>query len=200
MFMPWKGKYWGLPDNALAGRKVLLLGESHYAAEGDGALVGKTDAGGTLKTFEEYVLGSKTIAFFTKLLQTVAGRKKWEMTAEEIRAVWDSVVFYNYVPVYAAPGPRASPTNEMFEMGAAPFETVVERYRPEVIVVCGDRLWWWLLKGRKFEKDPYSLGTFQIGGALAMRMKHPSTAFSSERWHAVLQNHLVLSRHARLRS
>jgi hypothetical protein len=60
-----------------------------------------------------------------------------------------------------------------------------------------NRLWGWLLKGQKFEKDPYSLSTFEIGDALAMRMKHPSTGFSSERWHAVLQEHLPRSRQRR---
>jgi hypothetical protein len=93
MFTPWQGRHWGRPENVLAGRRILLLGESHHAAEDGGALVGTTDADGTLKTFEEWVLGRKTHAFFTKLLQTVVGRKKWEMTVEEIRAVWDSVVF-----------------------------------------------------------------------------------------------------------
>ena len=92
MFTPWEGRFWGRPENALAGRKILLLGESHHAAEQDGALVGTTEADGTLKTFEEWVLGDKAHAFFTKLLQTVVGRKKRGMTAEEISAARDSVV------------------------------------------------------------------------------------------------------------
>jgi hypothetical protein len=191
MFTPWVGAHWGQADNAVRGRKILILGESHYEDGQDGALVGSIYADGTLETFEEFVLGEKTLPFFTKLLQTISGRKKAAMTRDEIRAIWDSVIFYNYVPVYVARGPRVAPTNEMFEMGALPFKKVINEFSPEVIVVCGYRLWWWLLKGQGFAEDPFTKDTFPIGSAMAMRMRHPSTAFSSEEWHAVLRTHLT---------
>jgi hypothetical protein len=200
MFTPWVGVHWGEKHNVVGGRRILILGESHYEPGEDGAFVGKIHADGTLETFEEFVLGEKTLPFFTKLMQTVSGRKKWSMTRDEVRAVWDSVVFYNYVPVYVAQGPRVSPTNEMFEMGVEPFNQIVKRYKPEVIVVCGHRLWWALLKGQKFDGDPGAVDTFLIGGALAMKMKHPSTAFSSEKWHTILLSHLAASPPAELPS
>ncbi len=57
---------------------------------------------------------------------TISGRKKSAMTRDEIRDIRESVIFYNYVPVYAAVGPRESPTNEMFELGVEPFNKIMK--------------------------------------------------------------------------
>jgi len=187
MFSPWIGKNWGNPANQLGGRKILLLGESHYSREEE---AGQADPDGTLRTFDLYVLGDRSLPFFTKLLQTVLGRKKHSMTAREIQDFWDSVAFYNYVPVYVSEGPRTSPTNEMFESGAAPFNLVMDRLKPEIVVVSGHRLWWWVLKNDGYRDDPTKLDSFTIDTALAVKIKHPSTGFSSGHWHSVLKTHL----------
>lgn len=187
MFLPWIGKNWGDSANRLSGRKILLLGESHYSREDE---AGQADPDGTLKTFDLHVLSDRSLPFFTKLLQTISGRKKHSMTTREVRDFWDSVAFYNYVPVYVSEGPRISPTNEMFESGAAPFNQVMDRLKPEIVVVCGHRLWWWLLKNAGYRDDPAKSSSLSIGGALAVRIKHPSTGFSSDHWHSVLKNHL----------
>lgn len=188
MFTPWVGKNWGDHTNPIEGRKVLILGESHY--ESDENFLGRKYADGTLETFEKYALGDKTLPFFTKIMQTISGRKKWAMTRDEVLDIWKSVVFYNYVPVYVAPGPRMSPTKQMFELGVEPFRQIMNQHSPEIVVVCGYRLWRWLLKSQSFTSMPPEAAAFKIGSALAMKMQHPSTAFSSEKWHAVLQEHL----------
>jgi hypothetical protein len=188
MFTPWVGRNWSEHTNPIEGRKLLILGESHY--ESDGKMLGQKYADGTLETFEKYVLGDQTLPFFTKIMQTISGRKKSAMTRDEIRDVWESVVFYNYVPVYVAQGPRESPTNEMFELGVEPFNQIMKQYLPEIVVVCGHRLWWWLLRGQHFIGEPSEIDTFEIGPALALKMQHPSTAFSSEKWHGIIQEHL----------
>ncbi|UZE49797.1 hypothetical protein ONR75_03085 [Rhodopseudomonas sp. P2A-2r] len=189
MFTPWVGADWGKENNAVGGRRILLLGESHY--ESGGALIGKDTCRWDIGDLRRVCSGRENSAVLHEADADRIGKKKWSMTRDEVRAIWDSVVFYNYVPVYVAEGPRVSPTNEMFEMGVEPFNRILERFKPEVIVVCGHRLWWPLLKGQKFDGDPGALDTFIIGDALAMKMKHPSTAFSSEKWHAVLQCHLL---------
>lgn len=192
MFKPWIGNQFGQKNNLIGGVRILILGESHYTS--DLPLIGKEDPSGTIKAIEEYGLGGVPHKFFTKVLQVVAGKKKWSMASSEIREYWHAIAFYNYVPVYVAEGPRTSPTRAMFEMGAAPFMTALKELQPEVIVVCGARLWPWVLRAGGFAGDPSKVTTFQIGSSRLMKMKHPSTAFSSEHWHNQLKAHLEADR------
>jgi hypothetical protein len=83
----------------------------------------------------------------------------------------------------------------MFAMGAGPFSTLLadESICPEAILVCGFRLWPWVLRGLPggFSGDPESIETHSIGPAQAMRMMHPSSpAFQTPKWRPKVQSFL----------
>jgi hypothetical protein len=97
--------------------------------------------------------------------------------------LWGSLVFYNYVPMYVAAGPRVRPSAEMFQRGADPFFQLVMDLKPEAVLVCGFALWWWVLAGWPgFGGDPAELDFHQFGPPLGARMMHPSAGFSSTEW------------------
>lgn len=179
-FRPWIGAKWGLPSNALNGVRLLVLGESHYC--GSPEAIGSCDPDITTEVVEELALAGSH-RFFTNITQVLTGRKKWQLTSNELSDLWGSLVFYNYIPTYVAAGPRIRPSAEMFQRGAKPLSQLLADLKPEVVLVCGFALWWWVLTGwPRFAGDPAKLDFYQLGPALATRMMHPSAGFSSDAW------------------
>ena len=142
--------------------------------------------------------------FFTGLTQAVSGRQKWSMNPGEVKALWHSLAFYNYVPVFVATGPRVRPTPAMFESGREPFIEVLSRLEPQAIVVCGSDLWWWLRRGLSEGGtiNPPAAEECRIGPVLAARIKHPSAiGFSWIKERPVVERllaHAVATAHPRL--
>jgi hypothetical protein len=169
-----------VPSNALNGVRLLVLGESHYC--GNPEAIGSCDPDVTTEVVEELALAGSH-RFFTNITQVLTGRKKWQLTSTELSGLWDSLVFYNYIPMYVAAGPRVRPSAKMFQRGAEPFFQLIADLRPEAVLVCGFALWWWVLTGWPgFAGDPAKLDFHQLGPALAARMMHPSAGFSSDAW------------------
>ncbi|MER9015129.1 hypothetical protein [Mesorhizobium sp. M0898] len=197
MFKPWVGDDWGHRDNALQGTRLVVLGESHYCDPAKPEMVGLCEPDVTSYVVRRYAI-EEPHRFFTGITQVISGKPKWQMSRDDIAASWHSIAFYNYVPVYVGTEPRIRP-GDKFALGRVPFEILLEQLRPEAILVCGYELWWWVLKGRPegFNGDPASVPFQKIGPAIAARMKHPSTAFSSVRWRPTLLE--LLSRARTLR-
>lgn len=193
-FEPWVGSRWGQPDNRLAGAKLLILGESHYGSPADPTCVGTCDPDTTRQVVAKLALRERH-PFFTKLTQVIDGRPRWEMSGDDVHAIWASVAFYNYVPVFVATETRVRPSDDMFRLGRAPFMEVVEELRPSAILVCGYALWNWVLWGLPggFKGDPSATAMLRIGPALAARMMHPSAGFSWRRWRPVVEQLLASS-------
>ena len=192
MFQPWVGENWGQPDNFVGGVRLLILGESHYCDAAHAHLVGQCVPNTTRDVVEELAIGGPN-RFFTGLTQIVAGRKKWQMAQTEIRTLWDSIAFYNYVPVFAATGPRQRPTAAMFESGHTPFMQLLTELRPEAIIVCGNDTWWWMRRGVLGGVDrPPQASTCHIGTALAAHIMHPSAnQFSSTQIRPIVERILA---------
>jgi hypothetical protein len=165
----------------------MVLGESHYT--NNPALVGKCEPDMSKEVVELWALQNPH-RFFTGITQVLSGRPKWHLRPEELRAAWDAVVFYNYVPVYVATGPRVRPKSEMFRLGREPFIRLLNELEPDAILVCGFNLWanmLWGLPGG-FEGKPWETPSYRVGSALAAPIKHPSVGFSSEQWRPVVRN------------
>jgi hypothetical protein len=178
-FQPWVGEKWQQRTNAL-GIRLLVLGESHYCRNPEE--IGTCYPNLTIDVVEQYAIAGPG-RFFTGITQVLSGRKKWQLTQSELSDIWAGLVFYNYVPVYVAAGPRVRPSSEMFELGAAPFARLIAEYQPEAVLVCGLTLWWWVLKGWSgFTGDPSKYDFYRLGPAVAARMMHPSAGFSSAAW------------------
>lgn len=136
MFVPWKGNKFGESDNILGGMRLIVLGEAHY-----GDKIGWSDPGFTAWIVQQYIDGQNKYRFFSRVANIVLGTSG-HVPADRRAAFWNSVVFFNYIPVMAATGARQRPSQEMWE-GDAPanFLRYVDEFEAEAILVCGTDLW-----------------------------------------------------------
>jgi len=193
MARPWIGRRWGQSDNALGGLRIIILGESHYH---DSVPVGTDIPDMTEWVIHSYLQDRSSHPFLSKIEALVmTGTHSWET-----RDFWDSVVFYNYIPVVAANKPRQRPGEELW-YGAAPqlFGELVKRVEAEGILVCGTELWRRMPIGLIERQDAYRAGgrswrdrEYEIAlphRAVAVHIPHPSGwGWSYERCEPVIQH------------
>ena len=181
-FMPWIGdNYWSARR---FGKRVLVLGESHYEWEKDMPLLPPNL---TIQCIEEQLAGEEpSIAFWTKIAITFLNEHP---SIEEKREFWHSVAFYNYIQESVGFGPRVRLTEEMWEKAREPFNEVLYELCPQFIAVLGyDDLWCNLLdNGSQGSTKSDWRYPHPEGEAWAFRMKHPSArGFSARKWHGPL--------------
>ena len=170
-FKPWVGKTWNHPGNIFNGAKVLVLSESHYGWEP--GHIGQSSPDWTKYCVKHWGIDTKSV-HFTKVLQTITGRPRWQMTQTDIRSFWESVVYYNYVPVFVGDTRLSRPTKEMYQLGAEPFHELVAQLNPETILAFGYDMWKWILTGWFGVQGSYWKDHSDIGQAQAIKLKHPS--------------------------
>ena len=132
-FPPWIGKKY---NDGIGGKKILVLGESHYCAkpEDDTPFVTRMVIENLLDPAAEHEAYKNT---YTKFERALAGKVlDWQEKAE----LWNSIIFYNYVQIPMT-GPRISPTVEEFKDSAQAFFEVLDRYCPDCVIVWGKRLY-----------------------------------------------------------
>ena len=145
-FAPFVGENY---EKGINGKKILILGESHYWGEEiyenayedlkKGEYLDFTDD--VINAYIAYQKGEREhspwMNSFTKFTKEFYN---WEEDKIDLVAFWQSVVFYNYVqfPITAV---RTSPTQEEFAQSEKAFYEVLEKYQPDVIIAWGWRLW-----------------------------------------------------------
>ncbi len=182
-FAPWIGQNY---RNAPLGRRILVLGESHYQWE-DNAPISEW-SGLTSAVINEQLDGHYKKAFWTHIAVAFLNRLP---NLEEKRAFWHSVAFYNYVQESAGIGARVRPTEAMFTASAPAFFEVLESLQPEIIVALGYELWARLPKAQSGDEAVETgCGAIQtrvysyVGGfAHACSIKHPSSGFNGRHWY-----------------
>ncbi len=193
-FLPWVGKNY---KQGIYGRRVLVLGESHYCArqEDDTPYVTRKVIADLLDPNSEHEAYKNT---YTKFERALAGKVlDWQEKAE----LWNSIIFYNYVQIPMT-GPRISPTVEEFKDSAQAFFEVLDRYCPDCVIVWGKRLYNNLpQEGCQGPDLQLPDGTFQetwiytlTGGKRVhvMPILHPSSGFSWDFWHEAIRRYLEL--------
>ncbi len=187
-FKPWVGVNYA---NGIGGKKVLVLGESHYCrelAEGGRCCPSceccKMDEEchkftiNVMREFRDNYSGEGYEQTFLCFERAVAGH---ELSQKEREEFWDSVVFYNYMQ-YAQSGPRR-PLEQRNDSSEA-FREILEEYMPDCIIVWGKRLYGWLpgWNGEESEitldnGDKTKVWTYDIKGKKipAMAVYHPSS-------------------------
>ena len=140
---PWKGS---LYDAGLRSKRVLLLGESHYAGPDTKAGIGPQPGTKTFTSdgIRAWALGSRRHRFFTKVPRLFDADPTVTQAREDF---WAHVAFYNYVQQIVGDRGRMAPTDEMWASAATPFRDVLEDLRPQRVVVFGSRLWSRLPRG-----------------------------------------------------
>ena len=202
-FNPWVGdKYsWGIigydtngkviyGTASQLGKKILVLGESHYCANPE------TEAtpfltiniiADLLNPDSEWEAYKNTYTKFIKSL--IGGIADLEQNDKE--NAWKHVVFYNYVQTPMS-GARVAPTAEDFKNSEKAFFEVLQTYKPDVVIVWGNRLYNDLPKGGK-QLDDLTISTGRFSGnstemwsynvcgkdITVMPITHPSAAYST---------------------
>lgn len=202
MFREWRGPRWGEWDNALGGARILVLGESHYS---DIHEVGSVVPDMTEWMASRYLSGEIDAAakrFCTRIANTLAPAARPGSSANDI---WESIVFYNFIPVVLAEGAHAErPTDELWRQGRQPFMQVLRRVEAEAVLVLGNTLWHHMewshdqpapsygLEGETRSARRYTLHEPPMTGtrrAVAAHVPHPtgSRGFSPARWAGVVE-------------
>lgn len=176
--------------NGFNGVKLLILGESHYCGDQCDAcgLQSNNDCSDFTKQviniYFEYKQGKRPhenwMRTFTKFTNVILEKK---VDNDTLIDFWDSVIFYNYVQS-STKGPRIPPSHEQFEESVDGFFEVLDQYRPDLILVWGERLWDNLHNGRWGEENIldnengrfyyYKVGNKEIP---AYKVYHPSTRY-----------------------
>ena len=192
MFDPWEGPYYRTDEGLFASTRVLVLGESHYARK---ALeVGTTPDGFTGDVVRWFGLGARESLFFRNTVRAVLGLPTGEAWKGHSPSFWNSVAFYNYVPVLVDGRPKADGGNErrpedwMFKAGAEPFKTILDRLEPQAVIVCGLTLWEWVAPQLDaFEGKPRDVIFYDDGRSVFARIHHPSyRKFDADHWNGRL--------------
>jgi hypothetical protein len=200
MFDPWVGSLYGKPQNIFGGKRVLVVGESHHSQE---HAIGEVVPNMTRETMEIYGSGERArwMRTFDNMAWAVSGKSPVDLELSGQRgefAIWNSMAFYNYIPVVLANYSRAErPTNEQFEAGKVPFEKLLLELRPEVLLIWGFQLFPWIINNHfpHYGSHPWDFTGEYVDlpttpPTRAVRILHPSAAFSSGKWHLVIQRAL----------
>jgi hypothetical protein len=181
-FKPWIGDDY--KTGKRFGKRVMILGESHYQKRADDPPV----PGWTRRFIRYQMYGERSRAFWTHIVSAFIGHHP---VLKEKEDFWRSVAFYNYLQQSVGDGPRIPPSPTMWKDSERPFEAVLNKHEPQVLIVLGYRLW---------RKLPYLEGTadepidcpeqpqtwrypLKKGGyCLAYGIKHPSSGFTSSDW------------------
>lgn len=129
------------------GLKLLILGESHYCGE-DCEDCGKESQSecsnftlNVLNSYLNYKRGSgeheRWMNTFTRFTNILLGE---QVNNETLINFWNAVIFYNYVQS-STNGPRIAPTPKQFEDSKDGFIKILKKYKPDLILVWGERLW-----------------------------------------------------------
>lgn len=191
-FLPWVGENY---EKGICGRKVLVLGESHYCAkpEDDTPYITREVIADLLEPGSEHEANKNT---YTKFERALAGKVlDWQGKSE----LWNSVIFYNFVQT-PMNGPRKSPFIKEFQDSFAAFLEVLEQYRPDCVIAWGKRLYERLPPAGRQGKtvllpDGTSLETWAYvlsdGKCVAvLPIQHPSSGFSWDFWHESIMGFL----------
>jgi hypothetical protein len=174
-FEPWIGQR---HSEGFAGRRVLLLGESHYL-DADGYEPRNFTSG----VIQRWAIKGPTAPYFTRICRLMLGGPIPSLT--ERTTFWDSVVFYNYVQAWVGTGPRQRPTPANWATGEPGLRSVMTAYSPEVMIVLGADLWWHVAQTIAHQPGKI-LGTFSSGQTMIAAIDHPSSGFSYARWRPVV--------------
>ena len=173
------------------GKKVLVLGESHYCDE---KLSDEEMASFTRDVLEWYldVRKSADNAFWMKTFLKFERALANKITdSEESTNIWNHLMFYNYLQV-PLKGARMAGSQDNYENASKPFFKLLEVFKPDYVIVWGHRLYEWLpndngcqgaVLSDGIETWEYNLGDNRIK---VLPVCHPSAVFSWDYWHNII--------------
>ena len=170
------------------GKKVLVLGESHYCDE---ELSDEEMSSFTRDVVDWYLNARKSsdaalwMKTFLKFERALANKVT---EPKDSANIWNHLMFYNYLQV-PLEGARMAGRQEDYENAREPFFKLLEVYRPDYIIVWGYRLYDRLPndngKQGKFLSSDLETWQYDFPGyqVKVLPTYHPSAGFSWEVWH-----------------
>lgn len=185
---PWVGKDYLL---GIEGKRVMVLGESHYCAKPEQFTKDLTIniISDLLDPNSEHEHYKNT---YTKFERALYGRI---VEKSEKETLWNSILFYNFIQEPIS-GPRIKPSNEQIELSTIAFFEVLEKYRPDCVIVWGMSLYNFLpnvgnpsneivVYGEECKTLEYILSDDH--SVKIMPIFHPSSGFAWEYWHKFIK-------------
>ena len=140
VFRPWMVDG---PLPTIQDRRVMILGESHYHdCENDQNCSGLNDAERHAR--HERLTIDVVGSWREKPHRSpISHRLPKLFGLEDKNTFWQSVIFYNYLQVFAGPKARIRPSEEMWadSQNAEAFQEVSDKLEPDCILVLGKKLW-----------------------------------------------------------
>jgi len=185
------------------GKKILVLGESHYCANLKDDIPELTQ--NVLDRYIAFLKGGEFEPWmntFTKFGKALMDK---DLTKEEVLNVWNHLAFYNYVQSPLS-GPRLSPSDEQFENSVVSFFEVLKVMCPDYIIAWGYRLYSAMpendgesimgragdpildTEGEEYHTWLYTIGKHSIP---LLEMRHPSASFSWEYWGKIIKDFII---------
>ncbi len=204
-FSPWVGKDYA--TGGIFGKKILVLGESHYCdiEDCDRNKCGKAEKRKECGNFTTNVtintlLNGETTPWtgtFRKFERSLVGH---DTDVEESKRIWNSVAFYNYIQK-AMTEARTAAEPEDFEVSKKAFYEVLEELQPDLIIAWGVTRMYDDLPGEGWEAGPdmivdeYAVpnGYYTLRNGHRVRIifvYHPSAGYSWDWWHKVIKSEL----------
>ena len=185
-FLPFVGKNYN--NGGMFGKRIMVLGDSHYGSVPQPNIT--QDVLGWY--LDQNVEREGWMNTFLKFERSLVNR---ETTPKDSCEIWNSLLFYNYLQVLLD-GPREAGTEQQYRDSAGAFFQVLDRYRPDVIIVWGKRLWKNLPWDNWIEGAPVTVdgeeidnGCYKLSNGHMVRVVcvyHPSAGYSWDYWHKVI--------------
>ena len=204
-FKPWVGDNY--QNGGDLGKRILVLGESHYQWDEDISLDHEPNL--TIDCVTSQISDNgryprETQAFWTNIVIAFLNRHPSD---EDKYKFWHSVAFFNTIQESVGCRARVRPNDPMWEKGRLAFREVVSKYCPQFIAVLGYEHWNNLpefdsgtgptITDGNGNKEQTGYYDHCRGRALAFRLMHPSSGgFSSWNWHSPLMRALRSSPNA----
>jgi hypothetical protein len=128
-FQPWIGPLYG---EGLWGRKVLVVGESHYNKWQD--VTHELDGDMTRDCIRDIISGASGASYWTPVANRIGGP---EYEAQARSEFWSRASFYNFIQSPVEGGPGARPTPKQWAVGRSALVELLEYLRPNRIIFTG---------------------------------------------------------------
>lgn len=209
-FHPWIGENYkngvvGYDENGIIqygesegeGKKILVLGESHYCYDESEAIPELTQEiiKDLIDPDSEWEPYKNT---YTKFIKSLTGYIE-ELLFEDKEKAWQHVAFYNYVQ-FPISGARIAPVREDFKNSEEAFWEIIEKLQPNLVIVWGSRLYNNLPIGGeqindlevKYDNEDYEIELWSYSYneeniTYLLRIVHPSAGYSMSLWHEAIK-------------
>ena len=191
-FLPWIGKNY---LHGFHGRRLLVLGESHYDKwEGLTHQLGNEFTRECIQEVVDRESDAEYWKYIEQALLNETREKGWAPNGGN--PLWGTLSFYNFLQSPVSGGPRSSlPKWSLIEESRKPFRAVLERLRPDRVLVCSKRLWGAWMEIR--QKEDYlhdNIQAYRLADGTqvwCLATDHPSSGrYSWKRLHPLIMTFL----------